>query len=528
MRRPFLILAFFILLFRLISLDGLALIDPSEGRYAVIAQNMYLSGDWVTPVVFDDGSTEPFLGKPPLQFWLTSLSFHCFGFSAFAARLPSFVASFLMLAAMWAYVERAFSKTVADLGVLLSASSISIFLFSGSCMLDPLLACTVTVAVAAFAILDWSDKPREIKVCSYLFFAALAAGMLAKGPVAVILVGAVIGPWVLWWRRWGTLRRISWLGGIALFLAIALPWYIYAELRSPGFLYYFIVQENFLRYLVKNYGDRYGSGHRYPYGTVWPILFISIIPWAFYLLRLGVVKGILPGLKKVKSDENLSYLFLCAVIPCCFFTLAKQLTIAYVLPSLPGVGMLFAVWFLSWNHSGGTVDLINRILSRLFFVIAVVIVLVSLFLWRNYLDSFWAIGVLLLGAVALKWSAQPGHAPASVSGVGSFALSIGCLLAVGSLSISPWIDGRMSSRPLLDYLAAKDIHDVAFFQRVPQSSYFYARSVALSSRFYPYLPDTMTGVFALTEKQWGRLTEEKRASLHVMDKFGTWVVVRPA
>ena len=67
------------LLLRSLSLGSLALVDPTEGRYATIAQQMYFSGDWITQQTFHDGKPVPFLGKPPLHAWATAASFGAFG-----------------------------------------------------------------------------------------------------------------------------------------------------------------------------------------------------------------------------------------------------------------------------------------------------------------------------------------------------------------------------------------------------------------------------------------------------------------
>src|SRR5436309_8021162 len=47
---------------------GMPLLDPDEGLYASIAQEMLQRGDWVIPHV----NGLPYLEKPPLYFWLTA------------------------------------------------------------------------------------------------------------------------------------------------------------------------------------------------------------------------------------------------------------------------------------------------------------------------------------------------------------------------------------------------------------------------------------------------------------------------
>ena len=67
-------------------------------------------------------------------------------------------------------------------------------------------------------------------------------------------------------------------------LAVASPWFIARELSSPGFLNYFFIQENLLRYSSSNIGDRYGNVHVFFRGVSlawWAVaavpLFISVV-----------------------------------------------------------------------------------------------------------------------------------------------------------------------------------------------------------------------------------------------------------
>src|SRR6266446_3331233 len=62
-----------------------ALWEPDEGRYAEIAREMVVSGDYVTPR--DD--FELYFEKPPLVYWANAVSIKLFGANEFAVRLPA-------------------------------------------------------------------------------------------------------------------------------------------------------------------------------------------------------------------------------------------------------------------------------------------------------------------------------------------------------------------------------------------------------------------------------------------------------
>src|ERR1700684_2976780 len=79
-------LAIYALLAAIIYLPGLgrpALWEPDEGRYAEIAREMVVSGDYVTPR--DD--FELYFEKPPLVYWANAASIKVFGGNEFAVRL---------------------------------------------------------------------------------------------------------------------------------------------------------------------------------------------------------------------------------------------------------------------------------------------------------------------------------------------------------------------------------------------------------------------------------------------------------
>src|ERR1039458_5316744 len=81
-------LAIYALLAAIVYLPGLgrpALWEPDEGRYAEIAREMVISGDYVTPR--DD--FELYFEKPPLVYWANAASIEIFGVNEFAVRLPA-------------------------------------------------------------------------------------------------------------------------------------------------------------------------------------------------------------------------------------------------------------------------------------------------------------------------------------------------------------------------------------------------------------------------------------------------------
>jgi 4-amino-4-deoxy-L-arabinose transferase-like glycosyltransferase len=71
---------------------------------------------------------------------------------------------------------------------------------------------------------------------------------------------------ILWMLLTGNIKtswqRLPWLKGSLLTLAIAAPWYVMAEIRTPGFWEYFFIGEHWNRFTVTGWaGDKYGTAH---------------------------------------------------------------------------------------------------------------------------------------------------------------------------------------------------------------------------------------------------------------------------
>lgn len=347
------ILIICLILLRLTTLDILPLIEPTEGRYATISQVMNQSGDFLTPRIIDhDGKTVPFLGKPPLLFWMVSFWNTRLDNIEFSARLPSFLAFLAVLSLMGFFMNTVYSKKVAIDSILILISSSVFFIFAGICQTDMLLATTHMLALISFYFFIQSRKQTDCSNVSFTsqfwavsFFVALGLGMLIKGPVAIVLAALSIVLWLFWAKQWKILFNRSLINltvvGLLVFFAIWTPWYLLAEKNNPGFLEYFLINENFLRYITTHYGDRYGSSHKVPHGTSWAYLFLGAMPWSFYLFRVSFVGKNRVSKELIKHLKESDKFIICWLIaPAIFFTFARSILVSYLVPAIPALTML--------------------------------------------------------------------------------------------------------------------------------------------------------------------------------------------
>src|SRR5215467_10832718 len=102
--------AIYALLAALLYLPGLgrpALWEPDEGRYAEIAREMVVSGDYVTP----RDNLVRYFEKPPLVYWTEAASIHLLGTNEFAVRLPAALFTVVEVAVTCVLGEAMFGAT---------------------------------------------------------------------------------------------------------------------------------------------------------------------------------------------------------------------------------------------------------------------------------------------------------------------------------------------------------------------------------------------------------------------------------
>ncbi|HKC46284.1 MAG TPA: glycosyltransferase family 39 protein [Gemmatimonadales bacterium] len=333
---------------RVATLGAYVLSDNTEARYAEIARKMVETGDWITPQ-FHYGV--PFWSKPPLAMWLTSVSYLALGVGEFSARLPSLLAC---LAVLWLTYRLAATYGGVTSGLraaLVLMTTLLFFVSAGAVMTDPALVLGTTLSMAGF----WNamrGTDRAARLWGYAFFAGLAVSLLAKGLVGVVLTLGPVGVWVLWKSNVRTAwERLPWIAGCLLTAAAAVPWYLAAEARTPGFLEYFFVGEHWKRYIDSGWtGDRFGSAHARPHGTIWLFALAATLPWwpAWLVVRWHSRRA--AGRQAAAADADWrAYLCLWMLAPPVFFTFAGNILLTYVLPGLPAFALLAAE---AWKAAG--------------------------------------------------------------------------------------------------------------------------------------------------------------------------------
>ena len=331
----------FVVVLRLITLGIPKLTDPSEARYANTARRIVETNNWILPetITLED-TWEPYLSKPPLNPWLNALAYKAFGISTWSTRIIPLLSTCGTFLLLLIFGMEFFPESVETFSLLFWTLPSVLFLCCAATP-DPLLMLCVTGAIVAFTL---SQKQPKWMIYHIIF---IALGFLTKGPIGIAMTWGVLGVWLLWTKKLSRLKTLPWVLGSILFFGIVVPWYVLVEMKSPGFLYYFFIHENFDRYIYEDFGNKFGSGHIKPYGTSILYTLALLLPWSGALLGL-ISKETRARCKNwiLNLNEIQKLLIVWLVFPPLLLLLARQILPTYLYFSIPP-GVFLASLFMN-------------------------------------------------------------------------------------------------------------------------------------------------------------------------------------
>jgi 4-amino-4-deoxy-L-arabinose transferase-like glycosyltransferase len=303
------------------DLGGIGFIGPDEPRYAAIAREMLSTGDYITPRLY--GS--PWFEKPALMYWLAAAGYKIFGINETGARFPAALGASICVFVVYWCGRKLWDRAVGFLAGLILASSIGWFAFARAASTDmPLTAC-LTMALMFFLV-GLNDTTPQRRLWFYGFYAALGLGMLAKGPIALLLPAlslagftALRGAWNDW-KDWHP-------SGLWITAAIAAPWFILCTVVNGWkFLETFLITHNVQRFTTSIFG------HDRPLYFFLPVLLLLTFPWTFLLIS---------ALRRT-FGRNEQLMLWWAAVPFVFFSFSGSKLPGYILPMVPPIALLLA------------------------------------------------------------------------------------------------------------------------------------------------------------------------------------------
>lgn len=300
---------------------------PDEGRYADISRHMFESGDWLVPRL--DGL--PFIHKPPMLHWLSSIAMHIFGVHVWVVRLVPVLAASLLLIGTYLFVRKYLSQKIAELSILMMATNLLFFGSSQYVNHDLLLATGITLSV--FCLVDFSLCNRKAMLFLGYFFAASA--FLTKGLIGILIPGMILLPWLLYTRQYKRIPAFFNPFALLFLAALTLPWLYQMQQIYPDFLHYFFIDQQFNRF----HSNQFNNKQSWFFYLV--ILLVSLLPWLLTLRWTGLLTMLQQ--QRLNLIGQLLIWWLVSVV--IFFSIPPSKLAGYILPALTPLIMLCAVAF---------------------------------------------------------------------------------------------------------------------------------------------------------------------------------------
>jgi 4-amino-4-deoxy-L-arabinose transferase-like glycosyltransferase len=454
--RPAGVLLALLLALLVFRLGAVPLVGPDEPRYARVAVEMHRAGAWVRPTL----GGQPWLEKPPLYYWLAGASFGVFGETEAAARVPSVLASLVLVGATALFGARLYGQAAGLHAGFVAGLSLLPFAYGRAASMDMLLATTVTVTIGLCGLRLLGSPGRHAIVG-----AAACAGLatLAKGPLGLLLPLVVVGGYLAVTREWRFLRELLAPKAVAAFALVAAPWYVaIAADQGRRFFEVFILNHNLERFT--------STIHNHP-GPPWyylPILLAGLFPWS------GLV---LPALVRTSPRTSRTDLFLLLwlALPLLFFSLAGSKLPGYILPCVPPLAILTGRAADRLVRECGTPEsvLSGRIAALVGLLLGALVAATPAWLlrvheptWRSAIPlAFWSLAVMLL--VSRRAAADPAGA-LRILRVGA----AGLLLLV-TLVAPPIVAHRESGRSLFAGALGREVLAWGAWRTAWMAGYFY-------------------------------------------------------
>ncbi|GAB1477509.1 glycosyltransferase family 39 protein [Paracoccaceae bacterium] len=395
-------------------------VDRDEARFAQSSAQMLASGDVIDIRLGDD----PRWKKPAGIYWLQAASAGLTGAPGeiWSYRLISLLAAMASVGLTVAIARRVMGEVAALLaGVMLAAS----FLMGGEARLAKTDAAQLAAILASVLVLarlflpaGRGQTPTASLPLAMGFWATLAVGILIKGPIPVLVALGTLSLLCLYRRDLALLRALRPLPGIALLLALVLPWLIAITIRSDGAFWAASVGEDLLA--------KVGAGqenHGAPPGSYLAALWLTFWPGA------ALFAAALPALWRGRREAVVIFCLAWAVPVWLVFELTATKLIHYVLPAYPALAILTA-WGLQQAVPGRWAKSVASLLA----VAVAALLPVALWVGAGQVGGalgwpFWLGAVALLPGLALLLTGLwCNRRPAMTAGLAGLGMALAVML----------------------------------------------------------------------------------------------------
>ena len=165
-------------------LGNFHLFDWDEINFAESSREMLVSGNYLQVQV----NFEPFQEKPPLFFWIQSLSMKVFGVNEFGARFPNAFLGILSMLILFGIGKKIRDVKLGLIWVLIYVGSFLPFLYFRSGIIDPLFNLFIFLGIFQLLTLIGSTEKKVRNRHALLSGLFIGMAIITKGPVGLLLI----------------------------------------------------------------------------------------------------------------------------------------------------------------------------------------------------------------------------------------------------------------------------------------------------------------------------------------------------
>ena len=346
------------------------LLDDVDSLHAEAAREMVQRHDWVT--LYTDGIR--YLEKAPLLYWGVAASYEVFGVHDWSTRLPLMVGVLaLLLATYWAGTV-AYGERAGLWSAVVLATSLGPYIFTRFEIPDIIVALWLTLGAVCFLLSLREEKPSRL--ACWGFAASCALNVLTKSLIGLVFPLATLFVFLLITRNLRHILKLRPISSTLVFLVIAAPWHILAAINNPsqgavkGFLWFYFVNEQFLRYVGKRVPPGYDT---VPLLIFWGLTVLWLAPWMVFLPQ--AMKQLPRRWQELRSrltsERQASLLFfIWALVIVGFFSFSTRQEY-YTIPAVPALALLIGGW-LAKEIAEPSESRAGKISSLVFFLIVAI------------------------------------------------------------------------------------------------------------------------------------------------------------
>lgn len=371
--------------------------DVDAAQYASISQEMLQNGSWLE--VMHRGAD--YLDKPPLPFWLSAFSFKIFGVSNWSYKLPSLLAAFAGIWAVFRFTRLFYSFKTARQAAFMLASALGIMVICNDVRTDTLLlgftACSIWQLAEYLEFARWRNLVAG--------FVLVGLAMLAKGPIGVVMPAFATGTHLLLSGRSKDFFKWQWLVGLAIVAVVLTPmcWGLWQQFdlhpekvvngrKGVSGLYFYFWEQSFGRITGENRWHNDASVLYFTHVYLW-----AFLPWCL-LLPGAWWRATRNAFRRMAAVE--SYSLGAFTLTFIALSLSQYKLPHYIFITLPWAAVLTAV-HLNRSDRPGVRNIHWALLYLASFLAMAIAFAVLYYVFPTKHSSIWGISIMLAGVFLL-------------------------------------------------------------------------------------------------------------------------------